>query len=361
MNETADDRVRYPIETLHRQATAILTAWGLDEPDARVSADALVDADVRGIDTHGVSLLALYSRWIDSGKFHLTGEKPRVEREGPTHALLDGRGGLGFAVSVQATDMAVEKARAMGLAAVTVRDSHHFGAAGYYARRIAEAGLIGLASTSSKVVCVVPPGGSRAALGTNPIAYAIPRRDGPPVVFDIATSTAAGNRVRMHHLNATPLPEGWVVDGKGQPVTDPHEGFHLVYDGGEGGLTPVGAHKGYGISLLVHFLSGTLPGGMFPATGRPKANGGDNIGHFFLAIDPTIYRGADAFFGDVEDVVTTLRQTPAADPKHPVLVPGDIENATERERREEGVPLAPTLIKQLRELATAVGAQVYLE
>lgn len=346
---------RYPIERLRTQAEAILRGWGLDDEDALLTADVLTDADLRGIDTHGVSLLDLYDRWITAGKLQVSAGKARIEREGPSHALLDARGGLGFAVSVRAAELAAKKARETGIAAVTVRNSHHFGATGYYARLAANAGALAVVATSSKVVCVVPSGAATAVLGTNPIAYGVPRRGGEPIVFDIATSTVAGNRVRMHHVSDTPLPEGWVVDGRGKPVTDPHEAFRLVYEEGAGGLTPVGGHKGYGLSLLVHFLAGTLPGAMFPATGRPGSGNGDNVGHFFLAIDPGVYRAFDTFLDDVDEVVATLRDAPAADPKRPVLVPGDIEARNRAERLVRGVPLAPAVVDRIRAIAASLG------
>jgi LDH2 family malate/lactate/ureidoglycolate dehydrogenase len=359
---------RLKSEAVRAQAEAILRGWGMGAEDAAITAEALVDCDLRGIDTHGISLLALYSGWIKNGKFDLAA-KPRVEREGPSHALIDACNGLGFAVSVRATEMAVAKARETGIAAVTVRNSHHFGAAGYYARLAARAGMVSLVATSTKVVCVVPPGASEPVLGTNPLAYGIPRASGEPIVFDMATSTAAGNKIRLHHLKSTPVPEGWVVDGNGRPVTDPHEAYRLVYEAGSGGLTPLGAkpelgsHKGYGLALLVHFLGGALPGGTF--AGSMKRTGAsqeaDNIGHFFLALDPGIYRGMDAFLEDVEDVAETLRWTPAVDPQRPVLLPGDLEERAYGERLENGVPLAATLIEQLENLAASLGAGFYLD
>lgn len=352
---------------IRAQSEAILKGWGMDVEMATVTAEVLVDCDLRGIDTHGISLLALYAGWLRGGGFDLAA-KPEIERDGPSYALINAHGGLGFAVSVQAVEMAVEKARQTGIAAVGVRNSHHFGAAGYYARLAGRAGMVGLVATSTKVVCLVPPGASKPVLGTNPLAYAVPRKDGEPIVFDMATSTAAGNKVRMHHLKSLPVPEGWVVDGEGRPVTDPHEAYRLVYEPGEGGLTPLGAsphlgsHKGYGLALLVHFLGGALTGGTFAGSpnGREGKPEGDNIGHFFIAIDPEVFRGTDAFLADVEDVATTLKATPAVDPERPVLLPGDVEERVRAERLRNGIPLAPNLVKQLVGIAEELGVPFYL-
>lgn len=354
---------RFPEPVVRRQCAAILAAWGLTGEDLEVSTDALVDCDLCGIDSHGISLLALYAGWMKGGGYDLAA-RPRIEREGPGHATVDAGNGLGFPAAVFAVRLAARKAKEHAVAAVTVRRSHHFGAAGYYARLAARDGVVALVTTSTKVVCVVPPGGAEPALGTNPLAYGIPT-DGEPIVFDIATSTAAGNKIRLHHLRDEPLPEGWVVDGAGRPVTDPHEGFRIIYEGAPGGLTALGAtptlgvHKGYGLALLVHFLGGTLAGGAFHALG--PAPGGDNIGHFFLAIDPAAFRDPDAFSADVTEVAGRLRDARPADPARPVLLPGDIEVRTRADRRRHGIPLAPGLLAQLRGIATSLGAPFHLE
>lgn len=356
--------LRFPEPVVRRQCAAILAAWGLSGEDLEVSADALVDCDLCGIDSHGISLLALYAGWMRAGGYDLAA-RPRIEREGPGHATVDAGNGLGFPAAVLAMRLAARKAKEQGVAAVTVRRSHHFGAAGYYARLGAREGVIALVTTSTKVVCVVPPGGAAPALGTNPLAYAIPTGD-EPIVFDIATSTAAGNKVRLHHLRDAPLPEGWVVDGEGRPVGDPHHAYRIVYEGAPGGLTALGAtpalgvHKGYGLALLAHFLGGTLAGGAFHAAGRAPGEK-DNIGHFFLALDPAAFRGLDAFTADVADVAGRLRATPPADPDRPVLMPGDIEARTRAARLADGIPLAPGLLDQLRQIATTLGAPFHLE
>lgn len=353
-----NDKPGYSAEAVRAQTLHILKGWGMAGDDAEMTADALLDCDLRGIDTHGISLLALYAGWISQGGFHLAA-RAEVVREGPVSALLDAKGGLGFAVSVRAAEMAAEKAKEHGVAAVTVRNSHHFGAAGYYARIAARKGVVSLIATSTKVVCVVPPGASEPVLGTNPLAYGVPRKGGEPIVFDMATSTAAGNKVRLNQLTGTPVPEGWVVDGEGNPVTDPDLANRLIYEPGRGGLTPLGAnpvlgaHKGYGLALMVHFLGGALSGGRFAGSrhlDHPQGEG-DNIGHFFLAVDPATFRDMSDFLGDVDDVEQSLRKTPPSDPDRPVLLPGDIEEAVRLRRLESGIPLAPTLVEKLKAIA----------
>jgi LDH2 family malate/lactate/ureidoglycolate dehydrogenase len=359
----------FSAERVRTQALHILRGWGMDGEDAETTADVMLDTDLRGIDTHGISLLALYADWIKGGGYQIAA-RAEVVRDGPTSALLDAKGGLGFAVSVRAAGMAADKAKAHGVAVVSVRNSHHFGAAGYYARAAARKGVISLVTTSTKTVCVVPTRASEPVLGTNPLAYGIPRAAGEPIVFDMATSTAAGNKVRLHQLNGTPVPEGWVVDGQGQAITDAEIASRLIFarGPGAGGLTPLGAtpvlssHKGYGLALLVHFLGGTLTGGRFAGSRNPEhpQGDGDNIGHLFLAIDPAGFREMGDFLADVDDVESSLRGTRPADPALPVLLPGDIEECARQERLAAGIPLAPALIDKLRKIASDLGVPFVL-
>lgn len=359
---SADVEIRYiPSPILARQTADLLRGWGMIEEDVAVTTAALLDADLRGVDTHGISLLPLFAGWMKTERFDLAA-RPKIVKDGPAFALIDAGAALGFAVSVFATRLAVEKARSAGVASVSVFNSHHFGAAGYYARLAARENLMSLVATSTRLICVVPPNAAEPVLGTNPLAFGIPSPDGEPIVLDMATSTAAGNRVRLFHLKNKPLPVGWVVDGNGDAVVDPHEGYEFVYNRNEGGLTPLGgnlelgSHKGYGLALMVHFLAATLSGGAFPPA-KSSENGRrspDNVGHFFLAIDPAAFRNYEDFLGDVGEVARTLRQTRATDPSRPVLLPGDIENRTRAERLRTGIPLPVTLLAQLRALAASL-------
>lgn len=355
----------YDAQSVRRQAAEVLSAWGMGPENVALTAEAMLDCDLRGIGTHGISLLALYEKWREGGNFNL-GADDRVLSDGPGYASIDAQGGLGFPVSVRAVDLACEKAREVGVAAVTVNNSRHFGAAGYYARRGAEQGMIVLVASSTKVVCVVPPGAGESILGTNPLAYGVPRQGTHPIVFDMATSTAAGNKIRLFQLTGDPVPEGWVVDGEGATVTDPEVAAGIVYGNRPGGLTPLGstpqmgAFKGYGLALLGHFLGGTLAGGAFTGARGDAAPKGDNIGHFFLALDPEKFRSLTEFHTDLDIVDDTLRATPPVDPDRPVLLPGDIEKALSDRRLVEGVPLSSELVAHLRRIAQSAEAEFVL-
>jgi LDH2 family malate/lactate/ureidoglycolate dehydrogenase len=267
-----------------------------------------------------------------------------------------------------AMNLAVDKAAAIGVAIVGVFNSHHFGAAGLYARIAAERGMIGFVTSSTRLITMVPTRAAVPVLGTNPLAFAAPAGRRPMFALDMATTTAAVNKIKVYELNNRPLPEGWVVDGKGSPVTDSGEAMRYLFEREEGGLTPLGgtpdlaSHKGYGLAMLVHILGGTLMGGSFsPIHQRNKApSEGDNVGHFFMAIDPKAFRDEGAFEDDLDEVVDVLKSAPAADPDKPVLVAGDPERATRAERLASGIPIPPKLENHIRAICERSGAPFLL-
>ena len=188
------------------------------------------------------------------------------------------------------------------MAVVSVFNSHHFGAAGCYSRIAADRGAIGMVTSSTRGVTMVPTFGAEPVMGTNPLAFAAPARRNAPFELDMATTTVAAGKVKVYKLNHKPLPAGWVVDEKDQTVTDPSEAFGYVFDQPEGGITPlggtreVGGHKGYGLAVMVHILGGALAGASFSPIRNKTQKPSDphNIGHFFLAIDPRAFRAPRA-------------------------------------------------------------------
>jgi len=343
-------------EVLQPLVASVLTAWQLSPDDAHAAATAITDADLAGIDSHGVCMLPTYERLRDSGEL-VPAATVEVLRETAVTALLDARGGLGHPAAVRAVTLAGDKARDHGVGVVAVRGSSHFGAAGYYARLAADRGLLALVTTSARTVSVVPTRGAVPALPTNPLAFAAPARRSPPFVLDMSTSTTAINKVKVHGFSDRPLPEGWVLDRSGSPVTDPHEAMRTIRDPGPGGLTPLGgtaelsSHKGYGLALMVQILSATLSGAD-PVGGR---DGRVEIGHFFLALDPGVFRASGAFEADVDDALDALRATPPLDPALPVLVAGDPETACRTARVRDGVPLTAAVHEQLRGVCARAG------
>jgi len=356
-----------PSETLRGQILGILTAWGMPADMAETTAGVMVETDLMGVDSHGLSMLMTYEEGVRAGRIRLAA-RPRVVRDtGPT-ALVDAGDGLGHPVAAMAMHLAVDKALAQGVGVVGVVNSHHFGAAGAYARMAASRGVIGMVTSSTRGVTMVPTRGTAPVLGTNPLAFAAPARRNPAFVLDMATTTVAAGKVKVHHLNDAPLPEGWVVDGAGRAVTDPHEANDFVFKRKEGGITPVGGAedtggaKGYGLAMLVHILGGALVGSSFSPI-RNRSGRDDqphNIGHFFLALDPKAFREPGAFEADLDDVIDILHATPPADPALPVLVAGEPEDMMRAKRLAEGVPVPATLDELIRGICDRCGAPYLL-
>jgi LDH2 family malate/lactate/ureidoglycolate dehydrogenase len=354
-------------DTLHRQLVSVLAAWGMNAPHAQTTADMMVETDLRGVDSHGISMLPTYDREVRAGRINLT-PVFRTVREGPAFALLDADASLGHPASVHGMNLAVDKCLASGVAAVAVRNSHHFGAAGCYARIAADRGVIGLVTSATRGVTMVPTFAAEPVMGTNPIAFAAPAGHNDPFLLDMATTTVAAGKVKVYKLNHKPVPSGWVVDGDGRAVTDAVQAFAHVFDRPDGGISPLGgtrdlgSHKGYGLAVLVHILAGTLSGSSFsPLRNRTqKPSDPHDIGHFFLAIDPRAFRDAGAFEADLDQVIDVLHGARRADPAQPVMVAGDPEMATRRQRLEGGVPVPDDLVTQLREVAERAGVPFLL-
>jgi LDH2 family malate/lactate/ureidoglycolate dehydrogenase len=360
MNVSAD-RVR-------EQITAVLTAWGMDAAIVRTTAEVMVETDLAGVDSHGISMLMDYDQSRTKGKLNLKA-RPKVVRESPVTALVDADAGLGHAGTVMGMNLAIEKALAAGVGVASIFNSHHFGAAGYYAAMAPRKGLIGLVASSSRTISVVPTRGKIPVLGTNVMAFAAPARRNRPFHLDMATATVAANKVKVYDLNGKLLPAGWVLDENGKPVRDAAVAMDIVYKRDTGGLTPLGgtadmgSHKGYGLGVMAQILGGALSGASFSPirvrTQRPQDP--DNIGHFLLALDPKAFRPDGAFEHDVDAMIDVLHETPPVDPGQPVLVAGDPEAAARAQRLRDGIPIPQTLADKIRAVCERCSAPFVLD
>jgi LDH2 family malate/lactate/ureidoglycolate dehydrogenase len=353
---------RAPYETHLAQITAILTAWSMPAENAARTAEVMAWADLHGIDSHGLSMLTVYDQRRREGRLRMDAV-PRLERETPVSALVDADGGLGHVPSRLAMETAIGKARAIGIGVVPVHNSAHFGACGFHAAMAAEAGMIGMVATSASGIQVAPTGGAQARLGTDPWAFAAPGKPGEPFLLDMATTTVAAGRIRNKANEGVPCPPGWVMTRDGQPSTDPLEASEKG-----GTLTPLGgsretsSYKGYGLSAMVNILGSCLSGAtLITDPEHMKKPQGQDIGHFFLALSPTLFREEADFRADVATFCDVLRGTPSVDPARPVQVAGDPERANAAARRRDGVPVAPKLLEKIRGIAEACGAPWLLE
>lgn len=352
----------YSAGSIRHQILELLKKWGLTDRDAITTANVMVDTDLSGVDSHGISMIIMYDAMMRSGEIN-PAANPTIVREGPAFAVLDADHGLGHPVAHRAIKLAMQKAKGSGIGCVSVFNSHHFGAAGYYVRLAAEEGMIGVATSTTRQPAVIPTGAKAAILGTNPLAFAAPAQDTAPFVLDMSTSIVASNKVKTYALRDEPLPAGWVTDGNGEAVTDPHKAYALIRSSEDGGLVPLGGasttlggHKGFGLSVMVQILSSALSNAARPGNDGPH----DNIGHFFLAIDPEHFNpdgGAARVTGDLLHDLTNAEALPG----QRVVIPGEPEAASRLERKANGIPLPESLISKIEDICTANNVPNLLE
>ena len=351
-----------PYQTHRAQLKAILAAWGMPEDNAETTADVLSWADLHGVDSHGISMIPGYDRLRRGGRANMQA-RPRILKETPVSALIDGDGGLGHVPGQFAMQVAIDKAKASGMAIAAVKNSAHFGATGYYTLMAAEAGLIGMACTSASSVQVAPTFGKEAKLGTDPWSFAAPSGDeGRPFLLDMATTTVAAGRIRNKANEGLECPPGWVLDRSGLPSTDPLEarekgGFLTSL----GGSPENSSYKGYGLAVMVNILGACLSGATLITDPQRATMSSNDIGHCFIAIDPGLFRERDEFASDVGRLCGGLRATAPIDPARPVMVAGDPQWKNAEARMRDGIPVGAGLLGQIRQIAQACAAPWLLD
>lgn len=344
-------------ERLRNFTQNVFLSMGCSETDAILAADVLLRSDLRGIDSHGVARLSGYIRLWEKKRINAT-PNIRVIHETPTTATVDGDGGLGLVVAPFAMKVAMEKAAIYGSGWVAVKNSNHFGIAGYHALMAVEQDMIGISMTNASPL-VAPTYANERLLGTNPMCYAFPAGKYPPVIVDMATSAAANGKLEIAQRANNPIPEGWAQDKDGIGSTDPAE----LKAGGS--LLPLGSdkdhgsHKGYGLSATVDILSAVLSGANygpwvppFVAFLEPSANPvGEGLGHFFGAMRIDGFRPADDFKHHLDNWIERFKSAKTVDPAKSVIIPGEPEYAFEQERKVSGIPLIDAVVNDLNELA----------
>jgi LDH2 family malate/lactate/ureidoglycolate dehydrogenase len=351
----------YPIERLRDFSMRVFIHLGVPEADARLAADVLAVSDLRGIESHGVARLSAYCDMITVGRINAR-PTVRVVRETPSTATVDGDNGLGLVVGPKANTIAMEKAEAVGSGWVSVRNTNHFGIAGYYPLQALKRGLIGWAMSNSTKL-VAPLWGAERMLGTNPLAIAFPGLEEPSIVIDMATSAAAYGKIEIALRTGQPLAEGWAIDRTGSGTRDPLgmiEGGALLPLGGD---REHGGHKGYSLATMVDILCGVLSGanwGPFtpPFALRqeiPSRSVGQGIGHFFGALRIDGFIEPDLFKRQIDEWVRVFRASKPVPGTPGPLIPGDPERASEAIRARQGIPLVPAVVADLRNIAEKTG------
>jgi LDH2 family malate/lactate/ureidoglycolate dehydrogenase len=352
--------LRFDAQALRELATAAFESAGMTTADAALTADTLVAADLRGVMSHGMVRLPVYVRNLRDGSVSPTAQ-PVVISDSPSTALFDGQNAMGQVVGVRAMDLAIEKARASGVASVGARHSNHFGTCAYYALRAAQQNMIGIATTNG-AAAMAPWGAIEPLVGNNPLAIAAPA--GPsPIVLDMAMTVVARGKIRLAQLRGEPLPTGWGFDKLGHPSQDPGEVLN-------GSLAPVGGYKGYGLAVVVDLLTAVLTGAALspelenmgftagaggPTLARGPEPPGQGTGHWFLALDIAAFLPLDEFERRAAGYAALLHAAPRAEGTSAIYLPGEPELATERDRLAHGIPYEESVIEELRALAADVG------
>jgi len=335
----------------------IFISVGVPKKDAETTSDVLVQADLRGIESHGVARILRYVGRIRDGQ---TEPRPniRVVSETISTLLIDGGNGLGQVVGVYAMERCIEKAKRAGICFATVRNSNHYGIAGYYAMMGLKEDMIGFSSTNSYPL-VAPTYGRKRMFGTNPIAIAVPTMKEVPFVLDMATTVVPLGKIEVSERREKQVPTGWGVDSEGQDTTDPSK----IRNGGSilplGGTVEHAGYKGYGLGVLVDILTGVLSGGIFgPDVGRPEDPMPSRIGHFFGAMNVEAFMPKDEFKERMDSMLQGLKQSPKAQGLNRIYYAGEIEAETEKLRLVEGIPIHWKVYETLKKLGDETGVKM---
>ncbi len=329
-------------EPLKKFCTEMFEKTGMSREEALVNADNLVEADLKGIDSHGVSRLPIHLKRIKIGIVRANYEMKTLS-ERLSAAVIDACNSMGPYVSVQAMELAIEKARHTGVAFVTVKNSNHNGIAAYYAERALPHGMIGIAATNSKARMAVY-GGREPFLGTNPFAVAIPADKQRPIIADMATSVVARGKVAAAAKNKQPLPPGWALDKEGEPTTDSAEGL-------KGTVVPFAGYKGSAIAMVIDVLTAVLSGSLYGPHVRDLYTDFEEpacISHVFGAVNIEAFTSLAGFKSDIDRMITEIKSAKPAKGVAEIFLPGEIELCRREKWRREGIPLAVPFVDDLR-------------
>jgi uncharacterized oxidoreductase len=347
---------RISADALTAFVEALFTASGVPTDEARIVTKNLVEANLRGHDSHGVLRVPQYLDFVKKGDYTL-GVPLKVEKEGPAVVVCDGQWGFGQVQAHRLLDLILPRARALGIAAGTARNCGHIGRLGDYAERAAEQGLILIATVNNNGSGhrVAPPGGKAGRLGTNPLCAAVPTEDGP-VVLDFGTSAVAEGKVRTYYAaGRKPVPEGWLLDASGRPTTDPS----VLYEPPLGTILPMGgaqSYKGFGLSLILDMLAGGLTGGRSCFEAAPPQPKGNNV--VFVLLDPSHFAGSECLLREATGVAGFVRQTPPSEGVDAITLPGDPERKILAERSAKGIPIDEGHWAKLVEVARPLAVEV---
>lgn len=336
---------RFQAHELHTFSTKVLTQAGVSQQHARLAADALIQADLEGVDSHGILRLAVYVKRMEENRIN---PRPHIKffESSPTVLSVDGDNGLGHIVSTIALDRGIEMAKNLGLAGIAVRNSNHFGTASYYCQRACKHRLASIVLTNSPAG--IPPwGGRKAFLGTNPIAFGFPTGTDVPVMIDLSTSVVARGKIMAAEKQGEAIPDGWAIDENGKMTNDPSAALR-------GAVLPLGGAKGSALALAVEILAGVLTGAAFApnvtSIYQDQVTEQANIGHLFILIDIEKFMDYSEFTSSLNDLLRSMKSVPKAPGTEEIRYPGERRSQEQAKRLEEGIPVPLAVVNELIEL-----------
>uniref|UniRef100_A0A7C2NYH6 Ldh family oxidoreductase n=1 Tax=Schlesneria paludicola TaxID=360056 RepID=A0A7C2NYH6_9PLAN len=334
---------------------SLFLAAGVEAGNARIVAESLVDANLRGHDSHGVMRVPFYIGSLKNGKLNPQATLTVIS-ETPCSLVCDGGWGLGQVLARDLTNRLIAKCETVAVACGTLRQSTHIGRLGEYAELAADRGMMSMivANTHGAAQRVAPVGGKRPRLGTNPICLGMPGGQEGPFIFDIGTSATAEGKVRVKKIAGQPVPLGWILDPEGKPTTDPNQ----LYGDPPGTILPLGgdqAYKGFGLAFMIEMMCGGLSGGQcaYPNPPPPVGNCA-----FFLVLNPAFFGGQDHLRKEVAQLEQYVRSVPKIDESREIFLPGDPERKTKAQRSATGIPLDDGNWNALVDLAVQLGVAV---
>ena len=345
--------VNWSYEELNRFCQDVFESFGFTKEESGIITDVLLTADLYGFESHGMQRMVRYHKGIEKGTIHPK-EQPEIVFETPVSAVVDGHNGMGQLISLFAMNKAIEKAKKTGIGIVSVRNSNHFGIAGYYTKMACDQGLLGMSCTNSEAI-MVPTFGKQAMLGSNPIAVSMPAEP-YPFFFDCSTTVVTRGKLEMYNKSGTPLPDGWALDKNGHASNDAPDVLANIVSKGGGGIMPLGgceevsgSHKGYGYGMICELFSSILSLGV---TSDQCCTFSDKTGicHGFMAIDPAIFGDPEKIKQHFSDYLEAVRESPKADGKERIYTHGEKEILAEKDRRENGIPVNDNTMVELANL-----------
>ncbi|MBR3436241.1 MAG: Ldh family oxidoreductase [Lachnospiraceae bacterium] len=354
---------RLDYESLRTLCTQVFHGYGFTEEEAREITDALLAADLFGIESHGIQRLVRYDHEIRSGMVDIHAE-PDTVHETPVSATIDAHNAMGQLMGVRAMKMAIDKAKKSGIGLVTVRNSNHFGMAGYYARIATAEGLIGIGMTNAEAI-MVPTYGRQPMIGTNPIAFAMPA-DPVPFVFDAATTVVPRGKLEVYAKRGNGIPQGWAVDENGKDCSDSDRVLQNIKAKTGGGILPLGGsselyggHKGYGFGMICEICCAILSLGD-TANYIYKTPGKSGICHFFMAADPALFGDPDEIRRALSRYLQEIRESQKAEGQPCIYIQGEKELESMERIKAEGIPVNDKTLAEIREIASRTGADTSL-